>query len=205
MPRPRSNLRARILEAAEARFLEGGVDGASLRSIARDAETTIGMVYYYFPTKDQLFDEVVEETYRGLLADFEEILDPDRPVQTRLRGMFGRAAKMNDREFRVIRIILREALVSSERLGRLIKRFSRGHIPLVVAMATDGVRDGVFDRELPLPALLMAAGSLAVVPQLVQRVLRAQAPIVSRLLPSPETLAAATLQILLRGASPSKR
>jgi hypothetical protein len=112
---------------------------------------------------------------------------------------------MNDREFRVIRIILREALVSSERLGRLIKRFSRGHIPLVVAMATDGVRDGVFDRELPLPALLMAAGSLAVVPQLVQRVLRAQAPLVSRLLPSPETLAAATLQILLRGASPSKR
>jgi AcrR family transcriptional regulator len=35
--------------------LGDGVDGASLREIAREAGTNIGMVVYYFATKDDLF------------------------------------------------------------------------------------------------------------------------------------------------------
>ena len=61
MARPRSDIEPRIVHAARRRFLKEGVDGASLRTIARDAKTSIGMVYYYFPTKDDLFFAVVEE------------------------------------------------------------------------------------------------------------------------------------------------
>ena len=61
MARPRSDIQKRIVLAARTRFLADGVDGASLRHIARAARTSIGMVYYYFPTKDDLFLAVVEE------------------------------------------------------------------------------------------------------------------------------------------------
>jgi AcrR family transcriptional regulator len=44
MARPRSDIRPRLLASARARFLREGVDGASLRSIAKDAATNIGMV-----------------------------------------------------------------------------------------------------------------------------------------------------------------
>ena len=67
MPRPPSDIAARIVEAARDRFLLQGVDGASLRSIAADAGTNIGMVYYYFKTKDDLFLAVIEEAYAQLL------------------------------------------------------------------------------------------------------------------------------------------
>jgi AcrR family transcriptional regulator len=63
MPRPKSDIDARIVAAARARFLVEGVDGASLRSIAQDAGTNVGMIYYYFPTKDDLFLGVVEDVY----------------------------------------------------------------------------------------------------------------------------------------------
>ena len=55
MARPKSDIEPRIIHAARRRFLEDGVDGASLRKIAREAGTNIGMIYYYFPTKDDLF------------------------------------------------------------------------------------------------------------------------------------------------------
>ena len=67
MARPGSDLRSRVVPAARARFLAQGVDGASLRSIADDAGTSIGMVYYYFKTKDDLFLAVVEDVYGELM------------------------------------------------------------------------------------------------------------------------------------------
>ena len=45
MARPRSDIEPRIVHAARRRFLKEGVDGASLRTIAKDAGTSIGMVY----------------------------------------------------------------------------------------------------------------------------------------------------------------
>ena len=75
MPRPKSDIDARIVAAARARFLLEGVDGASLRSIATDAGTNVGMIYYYFPTKDDLFLGVVEDIYAGLLDDLAQALD----------------------------------------------------------------------------------------------------------------------------------
>ena len=74
MPRPRSDLAPRILAAARTRILHEGVDGASLRQIAADAGTTIGMIYYYFPTKDDVFLAVVEDVYEKLLVDVERAL-----------------------------------------------------------------------------------------------------------------------------------
>ena len=48
------------------------------------------MVYYYFPTKDDLFLAVVEETYVKLLADMTRALAPDVPVKERIRRLYAR-------------------------------------------------------------------------------------------------------------------
>ena len=55
MGRTPSDIAPRIVHAARRRFLSDGVEGASLRAIARDARTSIGMIYYYYPAKDDLF------------------------------------------------------------------------------------------------------------------------------------------------------
>jgi AcrR family transcriptional regulator len=122
VPRPRSDIDERIVSAARSRFLTEGVDGASLRSIAADAGTNVGMIYYYFPTKDDLFLAVVESAYARLLDDLTGILSPEHEVSERLRGVYQRVAKMSEEEFDVIRIVIREAMVSSERLQKGICR-----------------------------------------------------------------------------------
>lgn len=199
MARPRSDIRPRIIEAARSRFLSDGVDGASLRSIAHDAGTSIGMIYYYFPTKDDLFLGVVEDVYAGLLADLSVALSDKAPVEERIRNLYRRAAAMSEVEFVVVRIVIREALVSSSRLESLMQRFARGHLPLLVQTIQQGVREGVLTDRYPLPVLLASLGVLAIIPQIVRRLIATTSPALLAMLPSPEELAPMLSEIALAG------
>jgi len=204
MPRPRSDIEPRLLDAAAHRFLNEGVDGASLRAIARDAGTNIGMLYYYFPTKENLFLAVVEEVYGKFLADLEVALDRRLPPTERLRGLFMRVAAMSPEEFRVLRIILREALVVSPRLAGLLARFARGHIPLVLTALRDARELGELDASVPEPAAVLGAAALAGAPQLALRVAREHLPALASALPAPEAVARICLRMFMRGlGSPS--
>lgn len=50
-----------ILEAAEHEFLTKGYDGARTTAIAKAAGVTHAMLHYYFRTKEQLFDQIIEK------------------------------------------------------------------------------------------------------------------------------------------------
>jgi AcrR family transcriptional regulator len=199
MPRPRSDIQPRLLRAARDRFLREGVDGASLRDIARDAGTSVGMVYYYFPSKDDLFFAVVEERYAALLADLTTMLTPDQPPAERLRRMYGRIGRMSDDELVVVKLIIREALLSSSRLERLVARFMRGHLPLVMQTLAEGVRDGSLRSDIPPPVLFMATMALGMAPQLARRSV-GQQPFLAGA-PQGEMLGVAALDVLLHGVA----
>lgn len=72
--------RESILNTAKKHFLEEGLDGASLRNIVKDAGLTTGAFYKYYPTKESLFDALIDpyvehvyQIYCNILADFEEL------------------------------------------------------------------------------------------------------------------------------------
>ena len=197
MPRPRSDIAPRLVGAARARFLLEGVDGASLRDIARDAKTSIGMVYYYFPTKDDLFFAVVEETYARLLEDFSAALAPDAPVRDRIRRMYERIGRASSDELEIIRLVIREALLSTTRLERLIERFQRGHFPLVVRTIFDGMTDGTFDRSIHPGLVAIAMVALGGLGQGARRAVGDRLPFAG--IPSSTELSGLLVDILLRG------
>jgi AcrR family transcriptional regulator len=197
MARPRSDIEPRIVTAARKRFVEQGVDGASLRTIARDAGTSIGMVYYYFPTKDDLFFAVVEEVYAKLLGDMTRALEPNAPVEERIRRIYARVGAVSDAELATVQLVVREALVSSSRLRRLITRFQRGHIPLVLGALADGIQEGSVDGSLPPVLLLLATLSVGAVPQFVRRAAGKRAPFSD--LPSGEAFADVLVRVLFHG------
>ena len=50
-----------ILEAAEKEFLGKGYNGARTTSIAKAADVTHAMLHYYFRTKEQLFNRIIDK------------------------------------------------------------------------------------------------------------------------------------------------
>ncbi len=196
MPRPRTDIRPRILLAARERFAATGVDASSLRGIASDAGTSIGMVYYYFPTKDDLFLAVVEDVYVRLLADLEAALGGTDAFTAQVERLYGRIANLSSVEVQVVRLVLREALSSHARLQSLAERFSRGHIPLIVKAVAQGMRSGQLRTDLHPLALMGATLSLGTLPQMAARALGDRLPFAP---PPPEELKRQLISALLSG------
>jgi AcrR family transcriptional regulator len=168
--RPKSDIQERILEAAHLRFLAEGVDGASLRNIAKEAETSIGMVYYYYTTKEDLFFAVVEETYQLILEDIERSLRTGTTYRERIEAVYRRVGTLSARELQVVQLIVREALTSSQRRERLVHRFLRGHIPLLLRSVLDGIDSRELDSSIhPLIGMACSLG-IGAVPTLMLRV-----------------------------------
>jgi len=208
MARPASDIRERLVRAARDCFLVDGVEGASLRAIARKAGTNLGMVYYYHPTKDDLFLAVVEEVYGKLLADLEALLSrAAHDTRASIEALSERFATLSDDEAKVVRLILRDAMgTDSARLVKLFERFSRGHIAMLARAMQAGVARGEVRADLPPLVLVLSTFMATLMPQLIRRRLSETSIPVDALLPAPTALGDALARVLLEGiAAPSAR
>jgi AcrR family transcriptional regulator len=201
MARPRTDIRPRIVHAARARFLVDGVDGASLRRIARDARTNLGMIVYYFPAKDDLFLAVVEEVYPKLLEDLDLALRGSGSTRDRLYRAFVRLGHLSPDELAVVRLIVREALGSSARFALVLARAKRGHIALVLDTLRQGVAAGELDGSLPVPLALITTFALGALPQFLRRATRGE-PLFA--LPDVESLAKLSVDLVFRAMGTGK-
>jgi AcrR family transcriptional regulator len=90
--------RARLLDAAEALFMQRGFDGTSMGDVAERAETAVGTLYHHFADKRALLLELVERwgerlaTQRRSEIDLGALLgvDPRAAIERWLRGAYTR-------------------------------------------------------------------------------------------------------------------
>ena len=148
MGRPRSDKDQRIVHAARARFLAEGVDGASLREIAKDAGTNVGMVFYYFPTKDDLLFAILD----WLLGQVSRTLDDVVRAQESPRGrlvaeleVLFHSAEVNRKLYLVLFDYLRMG-VRSGRFRSLLASFLESCRRRDMTIIEDGVKSQQFRR-----------------------------------------------------------
>ncbi len=58
----KENIRKKIIEATKNEVLIKGVENASLREIAKNADMTVGNLYRYFKNKEELIQYIIEPT-----------------------------------------------------------------------------------------------------------------------------------------------
>lgn len=75
--------RKRVADTALALLNETGLDGLTLRAIARELDVKAPALYWHFKDKQALLDEMATEMYRRMVAGTE--LDPGDTWQERLR------------------------------------------------------------------------------------------------------------------------
>ncbi len=79
------NLRAVLVEEAEAVLREDGVDGLSLRDLARRAGVSHGAPRSHFADRRALLDALAERGFQRLTTLVQRALDGDRSLRTRFR------------------------------------------------------------------------------------------------------------------------
>lgn len=63
-----------ILKAATKCFLKNGYDGTSIREIMKEAGAEVGLFYYYFEGKDDVFHQALSNFYKDYTDELREIV-----------------------------------------------------------------------------------------------------------------------------------
>ena len=95
MPKSKADNRTRLLQAAERATYRYGFGSTAIADIAKEAAIPLGNVYYYFKTKDEIGDAIIElrvSRFRKLLQELDKA---DFPA-ARLCGFV--QIKVNNRE-----------------------------------------------------------------------------------------------------------
>jgi len=75
----KADSRSRLVQAAMKVTYRYGYDTAALADIAKEAKVPLGNVYYYFKTKDEIGEAIVEQRIsrlRALLQEFDKLNSP---------------------------------------------------------------------------------------------------------------------------------
>lgn len=90
----------KIIEVASPLFFKNGFDGTSVRSIMREVGGEIGLFYYYYKSKDDLFSDVLDNFFEPYRHDFEKLVDDARITPERSLFRFFTYIKKEVRAFR---------------------------------------------------------------------------------------------------------
>ena len=119
----KQNKEQQILAAAEQEFLARGYDGARTTSIAQAAGVTHAMLHYYFRTKEQLFERIVDEKFETMSHSMFAIMgDPSLPIVERIKGGIEAHFDFVAQNPLLPRFVINEIISRPERYDVLYKR-----------------------------------------------------------------------------------
>jgi AcrR family transcriptional regulator len=91
-PRPRKATRDKadaLLKAAAALIAEKGFEATAVRDVGRELAVSLGGMYYYFASKDELLFQIQQRTFTSLLEAQQRAADTAAGPVAALRALLG--------------------------------------------------------------------------------------------------------------------
>jgi AcrR family transcriptional regulator len=209
---PGVDRRQHILEAALDVFAEHGFEGATTKEIATRADVTQGLIYFYFPSKEDLFFAAFDYQAAQLAERMYGMIETEgRAPEAVLREMIGRLveALATPRSVSMLRIMQRTAAHSdptdqrdlsaleaarcrikeqAQRMGGMFKRYLEEQIAAGALRPVDPTLATQLCLSAVLGTIMRRASGDAELAQL-----------------TPDQLADAAVDVLVRGLLPRSR
>ena len=164
--------RGRILDAAEVLFANHGFSGTAMRDIARSVNLNPGSLYKHFPSKQVLYEAVLERGIRPMF-DLLDDLSHSEWTEERLDTAMNAMTEHLRRRPHIPRLLLHEALAGGEELTRIASGWLQPlYARALAAFRDSGIRALREDwKEADLPLLISAlyyliSGHFAIAPML---------------------------------------
>jgi TetR/AcrR family transcriptional regulator of autoinduction and epiphytic fitness len=135
--------REAIVQAAIAEFRAQGFDATSVDKVAARAEVSKRTLYNHFPSKDELFAEILRELWRCSTSQAEQPYEPGLPLRGQLLALaMQKMALLADDSFLdLARVAISAALHAPERARDMLERLGEkesGMLTWIRAAQKDG-------------------------------------------------------------------
>lgn len=196
--KPDADKREQLIDIALQLFSQQGVARTSLNAIAREAGVTPAMLHYYFNSREQLLDVMIEERFLPLRAEIGGVFGdyPDEPVKA-LTEMVKKLATLAAQYEWFAPLWMQEVIGEMPVLRQhLHARFGDEKYQATLAMVKRWQEEGKVNPHLSAELLFTTLLSLVLVPFSRMRKDERLA------LLTPEMIVGNALAVLLQGIGP---
>ena len=154
--------RQRILEEAVRDFAVNGYAGTNINLIAQRAGISIGAMYSYFASKEDLFLTIVSHQF-DLLMDTLDSIDDDRPFDEVVRELF-RLVMVKTHDFPEFSQIYQHVTTQSmsAMAKKLSNQFEADMVAFLLQLIEQGKRRGELSRDLDARMLAFTIDNLLI-------------------------------------------
>lgn len=126
--------RAAIIQAAIAEFRAHGFDVTSMDKIAATAGASKRTVYNHFPSKEELFSEILNQLWARVTAEQQTSYRADLPLRDQMRVMLMAKMQMmaDDNFLDLARVAIAATIHSPERAQNMVERMGEREEGLTV-------------------------------------------------------------------------
>lgn len=119
----KKDTKQRILDAALQEFAANGFGSTRMETIARAAEINKAMLFYYFSSKENLYQTVITDVLRQYFEYLRDFLKPTLSPEKFLDHLPEIVVSFFSERKEIIRIIGRELLMNPDRIIGIIKPY----------------------------------------------------------------------------------
>lgn len=158
-----------VLDAARREFSRRGFDDANTNRIAREAQISVGSLYQYFPTKQDLFLDVVARMARKLRDRVEELVTSPGTVLDKIALILALVQETSRTERRDVELYHELTAAGNRSLAREVSRELEGYTAgAYTGLIAEGQRRGEVRTDVPAPMLAFLVDNLFVSLQYAQ-------------------------------------
>lgn len=147
-----------LLKIAYSLFVSRGYEKTSVDEIIEEAGIAKGTFYYYFTSKEQMLEEVIEMMLNAEFEKANEALESDLPTAQKIVAVISSIRPAREEQ------PIEEALHAPENVlmhDKIRKKVYDRLVPILSQIAQEGVESGIFDcDDIPERVrILIAVGS----------------------------------------------
>lgn len=151
--------RTTILAAARKIFACKGVDGTSVREVAKSAKVNNAMIYYYFKDKDDLHRSVLADSFSVMTAIWnDDIFKSDAPVRRKIQRFIEGYIRFHQVNDDVRRIMAMEFAGSGGNITWVCENYFAYNFSRLTKIFRQGIRSGEIRKCDPSLAVASLIG-----------------------------------------------
>ena len=156
-----ADTRAVILDAARSIFARRGLDGASVREVARTAGVNNAMIYYHFKDKGELYRAVLADSFSAFDAVWEnELFGAPASARAKIQKYVEEFIKFQHANEELRRIMSMEFAACSDNCKWLADNFFTHSYEKLAKIMKAGMRTGELKKFDPAHAVPVLVGMI---------------------------------------------
>lgn len=152
-------IREIIINSARNTFSKFGFQKTTMNEIAKAVRKGKSSLYYYFKSKEEIFEAVVEKESRLLTEEIQSSIEKEDTPQKKIRTYFIIRTKLTNRLANFYEILKDEYYQHYSSITKIREKHFENELKMIRSILMDGVEKGIFvirDIALTSEAIITA-------------------------------------------------